>query len=146
MRYVATTSQIGQSCLGTVETSQLCLKQVHLIDEPVAMPWWLLSIVRNAQTYVRPNWDVATTSHAMSVTTKLRNLTTFEIATESFFTVLFRQSKTFESSFNTNDKIKSSKKRKIFVRVFFTLLSGSSHFITIFRHLSHNSEWICAVF
>ena len=50
--------------LRTIETSQRRLKSVRLIHVAVATLWWRLSIVRNILTYMRPNWDVATTPHA----------------------------------------------------------------------------------
>ena len=58
------TSQIDQSCLSTNKTSQRRLKQVRLIDVPVSTSWWRLSMIRDVPTYMRPKWDVATTSHA----------------------------------------------------------------------------------
>ena len=58
------TSQIGQFFPRTNDTSQRRLKLVCLIHVPAATSRWHLSMVREVPTYMRPNWDVATTSHA----------------------------------------------------------------------------------
>ena len=61
---LVTTYQIGQFYLRTDETLQRHLKQVCLIDVPVATSWWRLSMVRDVLIYMRSKWDVSTTSHA----------------------------------------------------------------------------------
>ena len=72
--YFVTTSQIGWFYLRINEALQRRIKWIRLIDVPVATSWWHLSMVCDIPTYMRPKWNVATTSHAGWVYNITKNL------------------------------------------------------------------------